>query len=155
MQANPEATMELRFSIYGKIRRPVAEVFRAVHDPGQLASYFATGGASGPLEPGTTVEWRWHDFPQHVGQVKVREVVPNERIELEWEAGDGGYDTRVEMTFEPLDPGSTLVRITESGWKETPEGLKASYGNCEGWTSMLCALKVWVEQGVNLREFFY
>ena len=50
---------------------------------------------------------------------------------------------------------STLVRITESGWKETPEGLKASYGNCEGWTSMLCALKVWVEQGVNLREFFY
>jgi uncharacterized protein YndB with AHSA1/START domain len=147
--------MELRFSIHGKIRRPVAEVFQAVNDPAQLASYFATGGASAPLAPGRTVTWRWHDFPQVVGEVKVREVVPNERIVFEWEASDGGYDTRVEMTFEPLDAGSTLVRITESGWKETPEGLKASYGNCEGWTAMLCALKVWVEQGVNIREFFY
>ena len=147
--------MELRFSIHGKIRRPVTEVFAAVHDPKQLAGYFATGGASGPLDEGATVEWRWHDFPDAVGEVKVREMAPNGRIVFEWEAADGGYDTRVEMTFESLDAGSALVRIEESGWRETPEGLKASYGNCEGWTSFLCCLKVWLEQGVNLREYFY
>jgi hypothetical protein len=28
-------------------------------------------------------------------------------------------------------------------------------GNCEGWTGMLCAMKVWLEHDINLREGFY
>jgi hypothetical protein len=28
-------------------------------------------------------------------------------------------------------------------------------GNSVGWTGMLCAMKVWLEHGVNLREGFY
>ena len=32
---------------------------------------------------------------------------------------------------------------------------KASYDNCEGWTGMLCAMRVWLEHGINLREGFY
>ena len=50
---------------------------------------------------------------------------------------------------------ATLVRISESGWHQTPAGLKSSYDNCMGWSQMLCALKVFAEQGTNLREFFY
>ncbi len=46
----------------------------------------------------------------------------------------------------------TLVTTSEAGWRETDTGLKASYGNCMGWTQMLCALKAWVEHGINLRE---
>jgi hypothetical protein len=42
------------------------------------------------------------------------------------------YNTRVEMTFEPLDAGSTLARIAESGWRETQKGLDSSYNNCQG-----------------------
>lgn len=37
----------------------------------------------------------------------------------------------------------------------TPEGAEAAFSNCEGWTGMLAALKVWVEYGINLREGFY
>ena len=33
--------------------------------------------------------------------------------------------------------------------------LQASYGNCQGWAQMLCAMKAWVEHGINLREGFY
>jgi uncharacterized protein YndB with AHSA1/START domain len=66
-----------------------------------------------------------------------------------------GYDTTVTMTFEPLDDGRTLVTIAEEGWRGTPAGLKASYGNCEGWTQMLCALKAHLEHRINLREGFY
>ena len=29
---------------------------------------------------------------------------------------------------------------------------KASYGNCQGWMQMLCALKAYLEHGINLRE---
>lgn len=95
-------------------------------------------------------------------------MVPNERIVLNWEAADGAgpseagdppggssYDTRVTMTFEALDDGRTLVRITEEGWRQNEAALKASYGNCEGWTGMLCAMKVWLEHGINLRDGLY
>ena len=59
------------------------------------------------------------------------------------------------MDFEPLDDGRTLVTIAEEGWRENDAAQEASYGNCEGWTGMLCALKVWLEHGINLRDGFY
>ena len=86
----------------------------------------------------------------------VEEVVPNEKIVLRWETGDGGDTwTTVAMTFHQLDDGRTLVRTSEHGWPETDPGLKSCLGNCEGWTGMLCAMKVWLEHGINLRADFY
>ena len=64
-------------------------------------------------------------------------------------------ETTVTMRFEPLEDGRTLVSIHEAGWRENPAGQKASYGNCEGWTGMLCAMRVYIEHGINLREGFY
>lgn len=146
--------MELTFQVYGKIARPVAEVFDAVYDPKKLSGYFTTGGASAPLDEGTTVTWDFADFPGAF-PVHVRKVERERLIVLEWQAADGSYNTEVRMEFEALDAKSTMMRISESGWKETPDGLKASYGNCMGWTQMICCLKVFVEQGVNLRKFFF
>jgi uncharacterized protein YndB with AHSA1/START domain len=146
--------MELKFKVRAKIRRPVEEVFQAVQNPDRLREYFTTGGASAPLVEGTTVMWSFADYP---GQfpVKVGKVVPNELITFGWEASEGGYDTLVEMRFEPLDKRTTLVTIAESGWKETAKGLESSYSNCEGWTNMACCLKAFLEHGINLREGFY
>jgi uncharacterized protein YndB with AHSA1/START domain len=146
--------MELRFQVYGKIRKPVAEVFDAVVNPKKLSGYFTTGGSSGALVPGSTVTWDFADFPGAF-PVHVREVVPERLIVLQWQAADGEYDTTVRMEFEALDDRSTLIRISESGWKETQKGLDSSYGNCSGWMQMLCCLKVYAEQGKNLREFFF
>ena len=146
--------MDLKFQVYAKIRKPVAEVFDAVYNPKKLSGYFTTNGASAPLDEGATVTWDFHDFPGAF-PVHVKRVVKNERIVLEWAAAQRDYNTRVEMTFEALDPGSTLVRIAESGWKENDQDLHSSYMNCMGWSQMLCALKDYVERGFNLREFFY
>jgi uncharacterized protein YndB with AHSA1/START domain len=146
--------MELRFQVYGKIRKPVAEVFDAVVNPKKLSGYFTTGGSSGALVPGSTVTWDFADFPGAF-PVHVREIVPERLIVLQWQAADGEYDTTVRMEFEALDDRSTLIRISESGWKETQKGLDSSYGNCSGWMQMLCCLKVYAEQGKNLREFFF
>jgi uncharacterized protein YndB with AHSA1/START domain len=146
--------MELKFQVYGKIKKPVADVFDAVQNPTKLSGYFTTGGASAPLKQGTAVTWDFADFPGAF-PVQVREVVPNRLIVLEWQAADGDYNTTVRMEFEPIDGDSTLVRISESGWKPTQKGLDSSYGNCMGWTQMLCCLKAYVEQGTNLRAFFY
>lgn len=154
--------MDLKFQVAIRIARPVHTVFEAVADPDQLSHYFTTGGAKGRLETGATVMWDFHDFPGAF-PVEVVEVVPDRYIVLRWEANEGppaegeptgptGYRTEVRMTFEPLEDGRTLVSIAEHGWRETAQGLAGSYGNCMGWTQMLCTLKAWLEHGINLRE---
>src|SRR5690606_7007177 len=147
------------FKVSGRIAKPVAEVFEAVADPAKLSGYFTTGGAKGRLETGATVTWDFHDFPGAF-PVEVVEVEPNRRIVLRWDADDGDAHggpsrTTVTMVFEPLEDGRTLVTISEEGWSETPGGLKASYDNCQGWSQMLCALKAYLEHGLNLREGMY
>jgi uncharacterized protein YndB with AHSA1/START domain len=149
--------MPLRFKISGRIARPAHDVFEAVVDPDQLSNYFTTGGAKGRLETGATVTWDFADFPGAF-PVEVVEVEPDRRIVLRWPASDGAdepYSTTVTMEFDALDDGRTLVTIAEEGWRDTAAGQEASYGNCEGWTGMLCALKIWVERGINLRDGFY
>lgn len=154
--------MDLKFTVSGRIAKPVAEVFDAVVDPAKLSRYFTTGGAKGRLQTGATVTWDFHDFPGAF-PVEVVEILENRRIVLRWQANEGvpedgepvvgaGYMTEVTMTFEAIDGGRTLVSISERGWRQTQAGLNGSYGNCYGWTHMLCALKVWLEHGVNLRD---
>jgi uncharacterized protein YndB with AHSA1/START domain len=162
--------MDLKFRVAARIAKPVQEVFEAVADPAQLSNYFTTGGAKGRLETGATVTWDFHDFPGAF-PVEVVEVVPNEKIVLKWAASEGeapnlsdhdgevreaDYQTTVTMAFKPLDNDTrTLVEIREEGWRENQGALEASYGNCQGWSQMLCALKVWVERGFNLRTDMY
>jgi len=160
--------MDLKFRVAVRIARPVHEVFEAVADPDKLSNYFTTGGAKGRLETGATVTWDFADFPGAF-PVQVIEVQPDRKIVLEWKANEGeppnveggkmmelDYNTRVTMTFTPLDEDTrTMVEIEEKGWRETEGALKASYGNCQGWAQMLAALKAWVEYGINLRDGMY
>jgi uncharacterized protein YndB with AHSA1/START domain len=151
--------MDLRFTVSGRIARPVHQVFEAIVDPDQLSEYFTTGGAKGRLETGATVTWDFADFPGAF-PVEVAEVVPDRRIVLRWgaavEEGDEAYDTTVTIELEPLDGDTrTLVSITEEGWRQDAAGQQASYGNCQGWTQALCCLKAWIEHDVHLREGFF
>lgn len=153
--------MDLKFQVSIRIARPVHDVFEAVADPDQLSRYFTTGGAKGRMDTGATVMWDFHDFPGAF-PVEVVEVEQDRKIVFRWQANEGvsegaplvdvDYKTEVTMIFEPLDDGRTLISVTEHGWRETQTGLNGSYGNCMGWTQMICALKAWLEHGINLRE---
>ena len=160
--------MDLKFRVAARIARPVHDVFEAVADPDKLSHYFTTAGAKGRLETGATVTWDFADFPGAF-PVQVIQVEPDRKIVLEWKANEGeppnveggemtgsNYNTTVTMTFTPLDGDTrTMVEIEEKGWRETEGALKASYGNCQGWSQMLAALKAWLEYGINLREGMY
>jgi len=143
--------MRIGFEVYMKVRRPVAQVFDAVYNPKHLVKYFTTKSASGPLKGGTTVMWDFADFPGAF-PVQVKKSVKNKLIELAWRAADGEYNTRVRFNFKKLGPRETKVIVSESGWRPTPKGRKASYGNCFGWTQMICCLKAYLEYGLNLRK---
>lgn len=148
--------MELRFDVAGRINKPVDEVFEAVVDPGQLSGYFATAGARGRMETGTTVEWTFPEYREPV-PVDVIEVVENERIVLEWDAEPhpglpSDLRTRTTMLFEALEGERTLIRIHEEGWPPTDAGLRSSYEHNGGWMQMLCSLKAKLEYDVRLRD---
>jgi uncharacterized protein YndB with AHSA1/START domain len=146
--------MDMKFQVQTKIKKPVEEVFDAVYNPKKLSGYFTTGGASGPLDEGKTVTWAFHDFPG-TGDVHVKQVIKNKKIVLDCPNSEG-TSTLVEMNFESLDRHSTLVKISESGWNQkTQKSLDESYSHCMGWAQMLCFLKVYSEDGKNLREFFF
>ena len=148
--------MELKFKIQTKVLKPVAEVFDAVYNPDKLSGYFTTGKASGPLDEGTTVTWAFADNPgdeKNRFPVTVTKTIPNELIVLGWE-GTKGLQTLVEMNFD-ADGDTTIVRISETGWRETQADLESSYGNCMGWSQMVSALKAYVEYGINLRKGAY
>lgn len=147
--------MELKFTVSAHVSKPVREVYEAVADPTRLSHYFTTGGAVGRLETGKTVQWDFADFPGAF-PVEVVEAEQDSRIVLRWGTEErSNARTEVVFEFKDMEDGRTLVTVTESGWPETPEGLKASYGNCMGWSQMLCALKCSVERGFNLREGMY
>lgn len=156
---------EFKFKVHMKIQKPVAEVFEGVYNPKQLSRYFTTAGASAPLDEGTTVWWEFADFPGKF-PVRVTKTVKDKSIAFSWGAGDADkieqsktakdvtlpYDTHVEVRFEALGPANTLVTITEGTWHEDDKGLNSSYGNCMGWTQMLCCLKAFLEYNINLRQ---
>jgi len=159
--------MDLRFTVQAKIQKPVNEVFDAVYNPKKLSSYFTTGGADGPLDEGKTVLWKFNDIGDKVMTVpvKVQKVLRNRLIQFSWEASEGvydpktgtvpqpgGYDTVVEISFEPLNPKETLVKIVEGKWRTTEGGLQGSYQNCQGWSCMTSYLKAYLEYGINLRK---
>lgn len=150
---------ELQFTVSGRISKPCAQVYDAVADPEQLSQYFTTGGAKGQLVTGAVVQWDFHDFPGAF-PVVVLEAFPAHRIVIAWDGREvTGKTGKSTVTFEfkpvPHDASRTLVTITESSWQPTEAGAKQAFGNCEGWTGMLAAMKVWLEHGINLREGFY
>ena len=141
--------MEPRYQVQLKIRKPAAEVFEAIVRPEKLSRYFVQA-ASGPLVEGATVRWRFAEVPgEH--DVLVRQVVKDQRLVLEWNSPAGDHKLEVEMTFQPLDAGASMVQISERGWRETPADIRSSYGNAGGWMHMMCCLKAYLEYGINLR----
>ncbi len=102
--------------------------------------------------------WDFHDFPGAF-PVTVVEALPPRRIVIRWgseETVDESGQTTTTFEFESIDDGSrTLVTISESSWRPTDPGAKNAFGNCEGWTGMLAAMKAWLEHGINLRDGFY
>ena len=145
--------MDLKFAVQTKIAKPVETVFNAIVNPDKLSSYF-TKTSTGPLAEGATVTWRFAEFDMDV-PVSVKQVLPNRLIVFEWPTIDGDRSTRVEIALEALDTNSTLVKISESGWRPDQKGLNDSYMNCQGWMQMSCCLKAFLEYGINLREGFF
>lgn len=127
------------------IRKPAEEVFQAFIDPAITAKFWFTKG-SGKLEAGKQVQWTWEMFG--VGTtVDVKAIEENKRILIEWD-GQKGRDT-VEWVFTAREDG-TLVTITASGFSGTQDEIVQQMLDAkQGFTIVVCGLKVWLEHGIE------
>ncbi len=132
----------------------MAVVFDAIVNEDTICKYFADR-TSGPLLEGQRIIWTWN----HYGDcpVIVKRILENKLIHLELDSQDWGktaghgYKVDVFFEMEPLDDGSTMLSISEQGWRTDESGLKASHENCSGWTHAAMCLKAYVEHGIDMR----
>lgn len=129
------------------IRRPVSVVFEAFIDPA-ITTQFWFSKSSGRLEPGKEVLWEWEIYGASA-PVTVKEVVPNERIVIEWPGY--GTPTTVAWRFRPLGDEQTFVSISESGFRGDGDTVvKHALASVGGFTLVLAGLKAVLEYGVRL-----
>ena len=126
------------------IRKPVSEVFQALIDP-RITTKFWFTKSSAPLKVGETVTWQWEMYDVSI-QVKVKEIVANKGIALQW----GDPATMIDFEFTTLTDKSTYVVVKNYGFTQTGEDLiDAINNNAGGFTTMLDGLKVYLEYGIE------
>ena len=129
------------------IRKPVADVFEAIVNPGVTTQFWFTR-SSGRLVAGRPIRWDWEMYDVSI-QVTAKVIEPNRRVVIEWPGYSGA--TTVEWVFAPLDDGTTFVRVTESGFTGNGDQLvKYVADSTQGFTLVLAGLKAFLEYGVRL-----
>ncbi|MFC3199574.1 SRPBCC family protein [Parapedobacter deserti] len=130
------------------IRKPVSMVFQAFIDPDITTKFWFTK-SSGQLETGKRIIWEWEMY--HVSsEVLVKEIVPNEKISVEWD-NTPDTTTTVDFEFTALTADTTYVVIKNYGFHQTGDDLvQAVMDNAGGFTTVLDGLKAWLEFGIEL-----
>ncbi|WP_251555130.1 SRPBCC family protein [Neobacillus muris] len=126
-----------------KILKSAHEVFEAIVDPEKIGNYWFSS-SSERWAQGKQITLRYDEY-QAEGDIKVIEIIGNERIVFSW-----GEETIVAITLMESDNGSTIIEVKESGFKEEdPELADKLIGQKEGWVYMLSCLKAYLENGVT------
>ena len=128
-----------------KILRPTNEVFEAFIDPSKIGNFWFSS-SSEKWEQGKIITLKYDEYDAQ-GDIEVLEVEINQKIVFQW--GDGHI---VTIKLEELDTVSTIIEVTEEGFKENDDDfINQLLDNKEGWVYMLTCLKGYLEYGDNLR----
>jgi uncharacterized protein YndB with AHSA1/START domain len=128
------------------IRKPVAQVFEALVDPGITSRFWFSRG-SGRLEAGKQVRWDWEMYGASA-EVDVKAVEENKRILIEWDGPD--TPTSVEWTFEPRGEDWTFVTVKNWGFGGNAEEVVAkALDSTGGFSFLLAGLKAFLEHGIE------
>lgn len=127
------------------IRRPVAEVFEAIVEPGVTTKFWFTH-SSGRLDEGKPVEWEWRMYGVST-KVEVSEIVPNEKIVMRW----SDPPTTVVWTFTEMPGDTTFLEVHNFGFAGSgDEQVNQAVGSTGGFSLVLAGAKAWLEQGLRL-----
>jgi uncharacterized protein YndB with AHSA1/START domain len=138
---------ELEIKTALQIRKSAGDVYEAIVDSRKMSNYFIAE-ASGSMEEGKTVKWRFPEFSAEF-PVRIGKLAKDKYISFYW--GMDGQELIVEIQLVPVKD-STIVTITEKSRKNDEAGIRWLKGNTEGWANFLACLKAYLEYGINLRK---
>ena len=109
---------------------------------------FFTTGTTIDLKSGGDCTFRWKDWgPDFYTLAAPGRVVSVERprkFAFQW-----GSDPATTITFNlSAAPGGTVIRLTEDGYVDTPEGRRSILECASGWGEALTLLKFYIEHGI-------
>jgi uncharacterized protein YndB with AHSA1/START domain len=129
------------------VRAEAERVYDAFATAEGLDGWF-TSGAGVDARPGGEIRFRWKDWgPSRITAEDGGPVLEAERprrFVFQWSPDDPSYATTVELTFEPVAEG-TVVRVRESGYRDTPSGRRKMLECAAGWGEALTLCKFYVE----------
>lgn len=131
-----------------QIQLPVKVVFEGIVDPKRMTKYFISE-STGRLVTGAEVVWKFPEFDDTFPITSI-EVEENKSISFVWD-----QETRVTITLEELQDGSTIVRVNELGKELSEKNLKWAIENAGGWANFLACMKAYLEYGIQLRKGAY
>jgi uncharacterized protein YndB with AHSA1/START domain len=134
-----------------QIKAPIEQVFDHIATAEGLDKWF-TSDTSMDSRPGGAIVFRWKNWgiDNYTGEFpgEVVEVKRPSRFTFQWMADSGGYFTTAEFDFESFGD-STLVRIRESGYEDSTEGMQDLLNRVSGWAHVLTLLKFYLEYGIR------
>lgn len=147
---NPTIDDEIRYA--SLVRAPIEAVYDGIATAQGLDGWF-TQSAEVDARPGGEIVFRWAGF----GADKVTDTARGpvlaaerpRRFVFQWHASDDPtWMTTVEIEFEPVAEG-TLIRLRETGYPDTPAGLRAMLNCAAGWGEALTLWKFYIEHGLR------
>jgi len=123
------------------IRRPAMEVFNAFVRPDFITKFWLKG-TTGGLAQGARVEWQFM-VPGATERVHVTAFEEPHHIAFDWSEGGLGVD----MTFLEERTGITVASVEVRGFDESQGGTDQVVNATEGFSIVLCDLKVLLESG--------
>jgi len=130
-----------------KIHTSANEVFEAIVDPEKIGNYWFSS-SSERWEQGKKIILRYDEYEAE-GVIKVVEIVEGKKIVYSW-GEEHGEVTTITILLKELDQSTTIIEITESGFKnDDPDLVAKLLGQKEGWVYMLSCLKAYLENGVQ------
>ncbi len=132
------------------IKTPAERVYDTITSGKGWDGFFTTGAEVDP-GPGGKITFRWRDWGPNLYTMSaggpVLEAVRPKRFVFQW-----GEKMRSTVSFELTEEhGGTTVRLTETGYPDTPEGRAMALECAAGWGEALTLLKFYLEHGVVYR----
>ncbi|WP_076998270.1 SRPBCC domain-containing protein [Variovorax sp. KK3] len=118
------------------IHASAQRAFDAFVEPDQLAQFWLAR-SSGPLAPGATVDWEFM-VPGAHETVVVKAFDRPRHLGFDWSDG-----VHVDLRFKDQAPNAVVVTVAASGFADADTAIGAT----EGFTLVLCDLKIWLESG--------
>ena len=144
-------TMDRKVEFNTLVRAQPEHVYDAIATANGLDGWF-TQGASVDPQAGGQILFRWKNYglDQYTGENggPILEAKRPKRFVFKWKADSGLYLTTVEINFTATELG-TIVRLTESGYEDSPVGVQDFLNRVSGWAQVLTLMKFYVEHGVT------